>query len=142
MESAIAGAGLGRYRRIVQMFWDPEPVNDAATDQPVWCLGRSYRLSDKPAAGSARSRDANDKDQFESGPTRSSPRRFLACHLRRRRTLLSLIRHLIPQKLPRSHHRPAFRPHSPTTSRPVMPAVVGPKLCRRLWLQVLDDVQV
>ncbi|KAK4086811.1 hypothetical protein Purlil1_8761 [Purpureocillium lilacinum] len=74
MESAIAGAGLGRYRRIVQMFWDPEPVNDAATDQPVWCLGRSYRLSDKPAAGSARSRDANDKDQFESGPTRSSPK--------------------------------------------------------------------
>lgn len=35
------------YRRIVQMFWDPEPTNDVAHDQPVWCLGRSYRLNDK-----------------------------------------------------------------------------------------------
>lgn len=28
------------------MFWDPEPVNDISTDQPVWCLGRSYSLGD------------------------------------------------------------------------------------------------
>lgn len=28
------------------MFWDPEPTNDAIADQPVWCLGRSYQLSD------------------------------------------------------------------------------------------------
>lgn len=43
----MANVDLGRYRRIVQMFWDPEPANDVAHDLPVWCLGRSYRLCDK-----------------------------------------------------------------------------------------------
>lgn len=42
----MANVDLGRYRRFVQMFWDPEPTNDASQDQPVWCLGRSYKLSD------------------------------------------------------------------------------------------------
>ncbi|KPM40156.1 Cysteine protease ATG4 [Neonectria ditissima] len=46
MEAAIANVDLGRYRRIVQMFWDPEPTNDTAQDQPVWCLGRQYKVSD------------------------------------------------------------------------------------------------
>jgi cysteine protease ATG4 len=32
-------------RRIVQIFWDPEPTNDVVRDQPVWCLGASYRLN-------------------------------------------------------------------------------------------------
>ncbi|PTB66079.1 protease required for autophagy [Trichoderma citrinoviride] len=26
------------------MFWDPEPSNDVNSDEPVWCLGRSYKL--------------------------------------------------------------------------------------------------
>ncbi|KHO01118.1 cysteine protease atg4 [Metarhizium album ARSEF 1941] len=47
MESAIANVDLGKYRRIVQLFWDPEPVNDQQLDQPVWCLGRVYSLSRK-----------------------------------------------------------------------------------------------
>ncbi|CAM1503721.1 Fc.00g013120.m01.CDS01 [Cosmosporella sp. VM-42] len=46
MEAAIANVDLGRYRRIVQMFWDPEPTNDPTHDQPVWCLGCSYKRSD------------------------------------------------------------------------------------------------
>jgi cysteine protease ATG4 len=41
MESAINTVDLGA-RRIVQMFWDPEPVNDRSAGQPVWCLGYSY----------------------------------------------------------------------------------------------------
>lgn len=41
----MANVDLGRYRRIVQMFWDPAPVNDYTQDQPVWCLGQSYKLS-------------------------------------------------------------------------------------------------
>lgn len=40
----MANVDLGRYRRIVQMFWDPEPTNNTSLDQPVWCLGRSYKL--------------------------------------------------------------------------------------------------
>lgn len=43
----MASVDLGRYRRLVQLFWDPEPANDTDTDQPVWCLGRTYQLSDK-----------------------------------------------------------------------------------------------
>jgi cysteine protease ATG4 len=42
MESAINSVDLGA-RRIVQMFWDPEPVNDRSAGQPVWCLGHSYQ---------------------------------------------------------------------------------------------------
>ncbi|KAF3796986.1 putative cysteine protease atg4 [Colletotrichum gloeosporioides] len=43
----MAAVDLGRYRRIVQIFWDPEPTNDHRIDLPVWCLGRSYNLSTK-----------------------------------------------------------------------------------------------
>jgi cysteine protease ATG4 len=46
MDNAMANVDLGPYRRIVQLFWDPEPVNDRDLDQPVWCLGRSYKLTD------------------------------------------------------------------------------------------------
>jgi len=44
LDTAVAGAAdLSRYgRRIVRMIWDPEPTNDAAANQPVWCLGYSY----------------------------------------------------------------------------------------------------
>lgn len=40
----MANVDLGRYRKIVQMFWDPEPSNDPLLDQPVWCLGQTYKL--------------------------------------------------------------------------------------------------
>lgn len=60
MESAIANVDLGRYRRIVQMFWDPEPSNDAAADQPVWCLGCNYRLN----SGQPNTKQ-EDRDRFE-----------------------------------------------------------------------------
>ncbi|KAI1333828.1 hypothetical protein F5Y15DRAFT_323877 [Xylariaceae sp. FL0016] len=50
-------------RRIVQMFWDPEPTNDIIRDQPVWCLGRSYRLNNSPST----------HDRSESSPALGSP---------------------------------------------------------------------
>ncbi len=33
---------LGRYKRIVQYFWDPEPKNDDISKSPIWCLGKRY----------------------------------------------------------------------------------------------------
>ena len=33
---------FGRYKRIVQAFWDPEPKNDDASGSCIWCLGREY----------------------------------------------------------------------------------------------------
>lgn len=49
MESTLASVDLGRYRRFVQMIWDPEPTNDGCTNLPVWCLGQRYDLAgDQP----------------------------------------------------------------------------------------------
>lgn len=43
--SAKMDTTLDVGRRIVQMFWDPEPTNDVVRDQPVWCLGCRYKLN-------------------------------------------------------------------------------------------------
>lgn len=43
-----AGAEVSRVgRRIFQKIWDPEPINDRSSNEPVWCLGRSYTLGAK-----------------------------------------------------------------------------------------------
>jgi hypothetical protein len=44
--AAMANVDFGRYKRIVQYFWDPAPTN-AASKQPIWCLGKEYRPSEK-----------------------------------------------------------------------------------------------
>ncbi|KAJ6788889.1 hypothetical protein PWT90_00099 [Aphanocladium album] len=65
MESTMANVDLGRYRKIVQMFWDPEPSNDPLLDQPVWCLGQSYKLNKgcRPRATSPENHeDRNSKE--------------------------------------------------------------------------------
>lgn len=53
MEVAIAGAAeVSRVgRRIFQKIWDPEPINDRAVNDPVWCLGCSYTLDTKTYGG-------------------------------------------------------------------------------------------
>ena len=43
-----AGAEVTRVgRRIFQKIWDVEPINDRSSNEPVWCLGRSYTLGAK-----------------------------------------------------------------------------------------------
>ncbi|CAD6505067.1 BgTH12-00566 [Blumeria graminis f. sp. triticale] len=39
-----------RYKRLVQYFWDPEPVNHNANEHSIWCLGREYmnRINNQP----------------------------------------------------------------------------------------------
>ncbi|CRK27346.1 hypothetical protein BN1708_014763 [Verticillium longisporum] len=75
MESNMPGVDMGRYRRIVQMFWDPEPCNDQVDDQPVWCLGNSYTLNTKdsrprPETGHATSHLVADREtQTKHGDT-------------------------------------------------------------------------
>lgn len=54
----MANVDLGRYRRLVQMFWDPEPTNDPSQDEPVWCLGSSYKLSKD---GSSKTKDTSPR---------------------------------------------------------------------------------
>jgi cysteine protease ATG4 len=49
---------IGRYKRIVQYFWDPEPKNDEGPGSQLWCLGSQYVTQDEdfvlldPAAAS------------------------------------------------------------------------------------------
>ena len=38
----MANVDFGRYKKIVQYFWDPEPKNDDPTKAPIWCLGRKF----------------------------------------------------------------------------------------------------
>lgn len=66
----MSGVDLGRYRRIVQMFWDPEPSNDQKADQAVWCLGVPYKLSSndlesgEPCGGSSPSSNSPTLNQI------------------------------------------------------------------------------
>lgn len=54
------------------MFWDPEPTNDVAHDQPVWCLGLSYSLADeKPRHVTSGS--PSPPPPSSSSPSRSVP---------------------------------------------------------------------
>ncbi|KAH8791484.1 putative cysteine protease atg4 [Hyaloscypha finlandica] len=46
---------VDRYKRIVQYFWDPEPSVDTASDSPIWCLGKEYKISPKPRTSSSTS---------------------------------------------------------------------------------------
>ncbi|TVY36023.1 putative cysteine protease [Lachnellula subtilissima] len=46
----MANVDFGRYKKIVQFFWDPAPTNDATSKSPIWCLGKEYRPSDRPSA--------------------------------------------------------------------------------------------
>ena len=47
-QSTMSSVDFGRYRRIVQAFWDPEPKNDDASGSCIWCLGREYTATSMP----------------------------------------------------------------------------------------------
>lgn len=38
----MAHVDFGKYKRIVQYFWDPAPINNEGRDLPIWCLGCQY----------------------------------------------------------------------------------------------------
>jgi cysteine protease ATG4 len=57
-------------RRIVQMFWDPEPTNDVVKDQPVWCLGSSYKLNYSP---NPRNSETTSPSTADKASTAKSP---------------------------------------------------------------------
>lgn len=38
----MSNVDFGRYKRIVQAFWDPEPKNDDLSGTCLWCLGKDY----------------------------------------------------------------------------------------------------
>jgi cysteine protease ATG4 len=48
------GVDFGRYKRLVQYFWDPEPGNDDPKT-PIWCLGQQYSEDNTKSAGAEKS---------------------------------------------------------------------------------------
>jgi hypothetical protein len=63
---------LGRYRRFVQMLWDPEPTNDVTTDLPVWCLGNSYTLDGRFARNNVAKASDAVAESFTTLPSDSN----------------------------------------------------------------------
>lgn len=45
--TAMNNIDIGRYKRIVQYFWDPEPKNDEGPGSRLWCLGSQYVTQDE-----------------------------------------------------------------------------------------------
>ncbi|KUJ10593.1 putative cysteine protease atg4 [Mollisia scopiformis] len=44
----MAALDLGKYKKFVQYFYDPEPTN--VLQSPIWCLGKEYRAPDRSSA--------------------------------------------------------------------------------------------
>lgn len=76
---------IGRYKRIVQYFWDPEPKNDEGPGSRLWCLGSQYVTQDEdfvlldPAAAitnetatSQTSTETQQKDNDQTSPDEPS----------------------------------------------------------------------
>lgn len=72
----MTNVDFGRYKRIVQYFWDPEPTNVDGLRSPVWCLGRQYVLPSNPErklpfqpSPDESFTDIGDSNQAEQGAT-------------------------------------------------------------------------
>ncbi|OXV06063.1 hypothetical protein Egran_06169 [Elaphomyces granulatus] len=63
--SDMNGINLGRYKRIVQYLWDPEPWNDCEQSHSIWCLGREYVIHDDRAV------DDNDQSNLNAAISES-----------------------------------------------------------------------
>lgn len=46
----MSNVDFGRYKRLVQAFWDPEPKNDDISGASIWCLGKEYTSRPSPSA--------------------------------------------------------------------------------------------
>ncbi len=70
----MTNVDFGRYKRIVQYFWDPEPKNDDAAGGPIWCLGEQYMSEvapSEPPRNNSASSDASSSRK-ETGSSFSS----------------------------------------------------------------------
>lgn len=53
----MTNVDFGRYKRIVQYFWDPEPKNDDVSQPSMWCLGQEYAAN--PSSGTSPPKSEN-----------------------------------------------------------------------------------
>jgi cysteine protease ATG4 len=47
----MANVELSSFNRMVQLFWDPEPLNDDPQKAPIWCLGVEYSAAPSSTGG-------------------------------------------------------------------------------------------
>jgi cysteine protease ATG4 len=64
---------IGRYKRIVQYFWDPEPKNEEGPGSRVWCLGNEYVTKDDASASDEELNAASDTPPKHPSPAEANP---------------------------------------------------------------------
>lgn len=70
----MSNVDLTRYsKRLVQLFYDPQPKNDNINAAPIWCLGRKYDPRKHAALSRPGSPTASTPSKFASSPAPSTP---------------------------------------------------------------------
>ncbi|EER37743.1 cysteine protease atg4 [Histoplasma capsulatum H143] len=72
---------IGKYKRIVQYLWDPEPKNDDEPGSPIWCLGREYQPltppQPQPPSPHVKAVDTGTKDAGDDKKTQDEQKNHL-----------------------------------------------------------------
>ncbi|KAI1006353.1 putative cysteine protease [Podosphaera aphanis] len=68
----MAAVNFSRCKRLVQSFWDPEPVNDTSNLASIWCLGVEYN-SIQHSCATVNTPDSASPLQKATSPTTSRP---------------------------------------------------------------------
>ena len=76
----MSNVDFGRYKRIVQALWDPEPKNDDNSGASIWCLGKDYTsrpllngVLDLPSEGSQEAPVLSNGDTSQQTPKNTWP---------------------------------------------------------------------
>lgn len=60
----MTNVDFGRYKKIVKLFWDPEPKNDVSSQSSIWLLGREYSAG--PASREREAASITHKEESEA----------------------------------------------------------------------------
>lgn len=60
----MSNVDFGRYKKIVKLFWDPEPKNDESSQSSIWLLGRKY--SARPTSHEGEAASFQQKEESEA----------------------------------------------------------------------------
>ena len=69
----MSNVDISRYsKRLVQLFWDPEPKNDDTARYPIWCLGQRYEATVNSESSHQSNFATSDQEpQTQSNPAKS-----------------------------------------------------------------------
>ena len=82
----MAAVDFGRYKRMMEHFWDPVPKNDDLSASTIWCMGRKYEAkAEKHASISGNSQVGSmlgqevDKETVILSKEASNPKEIQSC---------------------------------------------------------------